>query len=405
MIIGVLNVRYSPNLGDGLLAECLEAELASIRPGIETRSIDLAGRTAYGEGLKHRRAILALLESAPGLVRRVGVGAALGYTVQRRLRPQWREAFRGLDALVLGGGNLLADADLNFPTKIDGALAEAAAADIPLGVYGLGVSDNWSRRGQVLFERALAGSRLTHVAVRDERSKAIWDRRLGPAGVRPAQLCPDPAVLAARHFPPVAQRPGPPRIGLGLTDPLALRYHTAGQSVRDETLTAWLAELVRGMAAKGWQVVLFTNGSPEDRAYLQKVAPQLQAAGQGDVSTAPAFSTPADLAGFISGLDLVMAHRMHACIAGYAYAKPQIGFAWDEKLQSFFNSVGRGDFVAEAGRVPVPDVLALADRALGEGVDARTHAASVAQARAEISRLLDSFDVGQPGQVPMQAAL
>ena len=59
MIVGTLNVKYSPNLGDGLLAECLEAELRSARPGVETRSIDLAGRTAYGEGLKHRRAILA----------------------------------------------------------------------------------------------------------------------------------------------------------------------------------------------------------------------------------------------------------------------------------------------------------------------------------------------------------
>ena len=404
MIIGVLNVRYSPNLGDGLLAECLEAELRSIRPGIETRSIDLAGRTAYGDGLKHRRAILALLESAPGVVRRIGVGAALGFTVQRRLRPQWREAFRGLDALVLGGGNLLADADLNFPTKIDGALAEAAAADIPLGVYGVGVSDNWSKRGQVLFERALGRSRLTHAAVRDERSKAIWDRRLGPAGVRPAQLCPDPAVLAARHFPPVAQRPGPPRIGLGLTDPLALRYHTAGRPVRDEILSVWLTDLVKGMAAKGWQVVLFTNGSPEDRAYLQKVAPQLQAAGPG-ISTAPAFSTPADLAGFISGLDLVMAHRMHACIAGYAYAKPQIGFAWDEKLQSFFNSVGRGEFVVDAGQAAAPEVLALAERALAEGVDARTHGETLARARAEIAGLLKSLDTAQAGGAAMRAAL
>lgn len=404
MIVGTLNVKYSPNLGDGLLAECLEAELRSVRPGVETRSIDLAGRTAYGDGLKHRRAILALLESAPGMVRRAGVGVALGLTVQRRLRPQWREAFRGLDALVLGGGNLLADADLNFPTKIDGALAEAAMADIPLGVYGVGVSDNWSRRGQALFERALAGSRLTHAAVRDERSKAIWDRRLGPAGVRLAQVCPDPAVLAARHFPAVARPSGPLRIGLGLTDPLALRYHTADQSVREDTLAAWMVELVKAMSARGWRICLFTNGSPEDRAYLQKVAPQLQAAGADAVSVTPAFSTPADLAGFISGLDLVMAHRMHACIAGYAYAKPQIGFAWDEKLQSFFSSVGRGEFVVDAGRAPVCDVLALADRALAEGVEARPHGACVERARTEIARLVASFDPAPAAHAPMRAA-
>jgi polysaccharide pyruvyl transferase WcaK-like protein len=402
MIVGTLNVKYSPNLGDGLLAECLEAELRSARPGVETRSIDLAGRTAYGEGLKHRRAILAALEYAPGVVRRVGVGAALGLTVQRRLRPQWREAFRGLDALVLGGGNLLADADLNFPTKIDGALAEAAMADVPLGVYGVGVSDNWSRRGQALFARALAGSHLTHVAVRDERSKAIWDRRLGPAGVPLAQVCPDPAVLAARHFPALAKPPSPPRIGLGLTDPLALRYHTADPSAREETLTAWMAELVTAMAAKGWRICLFTNGSPEDRAYLQKVAPQLQASGEGAVSVAPAFTTPAELAGFISGLELVMAHRMHACIAAYAYAKPQIGFAWDEKLQSFFNSTGRGEFVVDAGRAPVSDVLALADRTLVDGIAPGPHGACVARARAEIARLIASFDAERVP--PMRAA-
>ncbi|RYG02052.1 MAG: polysaccharide pyruvyl transferase family protein [Caulobacteraceae bacterium] len=402
MIVGTLNVKYSPNLGDGLLAECLEAELRS--SGVETRSIDLAGRTAYGEGLKHRRAILTVLEHAPGIVRQLGVGAALGLTVQRRLRPRWREAFGGLDAIVLGGGNLLADADLNFPTKIDGALAEAAIADIPLGVYGVGVSDNWSRRGQVLFERAFADSRLTHVAVRDERSKAIWDRRLGSAGVPLAEVCPDPAVLAGRHFPAVARAPGPPRIGLGLTDPLALRYHTADRSVREEALADWMVEVVKAMAAKGWQVCLFTNGSPEDRAYLQKVAPQLQAAGGDVVSVTPAFSTPADLAGFISGLDLVMAHRMHACIAAYAYAKPHIGFAWDEKLRSFFNAVGRDEFVADAGRVPVSDLLALADRALAEGIAPGPHAACVGLARTEIARLVASFEPTRATDVPMVAA-
>jgi len=37
--IALLNVKYSPNLGDGLLSECLEAELArtfqSIAPGTQ----------------------------------------------------------------------------------------------------------------------------------------------------------------------------------------------------------------------------------------------------------------------------------------------------------------------------------------------------------------------------------
>ncbi|HEY9235147.1 MAG TPA: hypothetical protein VIP08_08945, partial [Phenylobacterium sp.] len=67
MIIAVANVKFSPNLGDGLLAECLEAELA--RGGAQTLAIDIAGREAFGEGLRNRRAILSLLEMAPGPVR------------------------------------------------------------------------------------------------------------------------------------------------------------------------------------------------------------------------------------------------------------------------------------------------------------------------------------------------
>lgn len=45
--IVLFNVKYSPDLGDGLLSECLERELGRSLPGCEVVSIDLAGRTAY----------------------------------------------------------------------------------------------------------------------------------------------------------------------------------------------------------------------------------------------------------------------------------------------------------------------------------------------------------------------
>jgi polysaccharide pyruvyl transferase WcaK-like protein len=388
MIVGALNVKYSANLGDGLLAECLEAELRACGPDIQTLALDLAGRSDYGDGLPARRAVMSLLEATPQPLRRGAVGALLDLTVQRRLRPRWRRELAGVDAVVLGGGNLLADADLNFPIKIEGALAEAAAAGLPLGVFGIGVSDNWSARGGALFRRALVNSRLVHAAVRDEQSKAVWDRRLGPAGVRPALVCRDPAVLAARHFPASPKRPGPFRVGLGLTSPLAIRYHATGLPPPDGDLARWTADLVAAMCARGWEVSLFTNGSPEDRDYLQSVAPQLQAAG---ASLAAPFSRPRDLAGFVSGHDLVLAHRMHACIAAYAYGTPHIGFAWDEKLQRFFDSVGRGGFVVEAGRAPTADVVALAARALADGIAGAPHAACLREARAEIAALVEAL--------------
>lgn len=64
--IVLLNVKYSPNLGDGLLSECLERELARALPDCEVTSIDLAGRTGYPSGYgRTRGTALALLERLP----------------------------------------------------------------------------------------------------------------------------------------------------------------------------------------------------------------------------------------------------------------------------------------------------------------------------------------------------
>ena len=188
--IALLNVKYSPNLGDGLLSECLEAELArsfaGIAPGTQVFSIDLAGRRAYPPIAPSQRArMIALLEALPGALRKHVTKLALTALVRVRLGRHVRARLAGCDAVVLGGGNLLTDADLNFPMKIAGALAQAAALHLPVAVYGVGANRQWSDEGRRLFGRALAQARLSHATVRDARSQAAWRDLLVPQGVRP----------------------------------------------------------------------------------------------------------------------------------------------------------------------------------------------------------------------------
>lgn len=388
MRVAVVNVKFSPNLGDGLLAECLEAELRESTLGLETISIDLAGRVRYGEGgLRNRKTAMAILDLMPAVMRRLVVGVMLGRLARRNLRPAWRNILADCDAVVLGGGNLMSDNDLNFPIKIRAALGEAAGAGLPLGVFGVGVADNWSAPGEAMFREALGGSRLIHAAVRDARSKAIWGKRLGSAGVQEARVVRDPAVLTARHFPAVARSSGPPRIALGLTDPLALKYHSDLPLASGSTLTDWMLGLVRAMMAKGWKVSVFTNGSPEDRIYLDGITANLRALPDGGPEIVPPFEEPSDLAQFISGHDLVMAHRLHACICAFAYAIPTIGFTWDRKLNSFFESVGAAENVVDAGVLSIPDTLALADNVLDKGIDPARHAAIVEESRQQVAVL------------------
>ncbi len=387
--IGLFNVKYSANLGDGLLVECLERELERAIPGVTTLSLDLAGRVDYAQGRRFRGAALALLERSPVFARQSVAEALLGRALRWRMRPHWKQVLADLDAIVVGGGNLFGDSDLNFPLKIDAAMAEVREAGLPVAVHGVGVSDNWSPRGEELFRRAFAGITLVHASVREERSRGIWNRRLSPAGIRAADLGHDPGLMIADHF--ARQRlpaSGPPLVGLGITHPVLLRYHADDGCVSEADLTAWFAAVARACVGRGWRVALFTNGSSEDDDFLRRIAPAMMAAHPpGALACLPRFQRPADLAGFIGGLDLLMAHRLHASIAAYSFAIPHIGFSWDRKLRSFFERVGRARYLCTTG-VDAPEAVAsLAAEALAEGIDPVRHETMLADARVGVADL------------------
>lgn len=404
--IALLNVKYSPNLGDGLLCECLEAELAhsfaALAPGTQVFSIDLAGRTAYPAIAPSQRArMIAVLEALPDALRRRVTKLVLTALVQLRLAGHVRARLAGCDAVVLGGGNLLTDADLNFPMKIAGALRQALRLRLPVAVYGVGANRQWSQEGRRLFGRALGEARLSHATVRDARSQAAWRELLVPQGVRAAGLSGDPGLLASWHFP---RPPAPfdaPLAGLCITAPLALRYHAtdtrsaakpgakagAKAALSPEALDAWYGEAARALVAAGFRVALFTNGSPEDRDYLDRLGPAWVLHAKGPVTMTGPFADPAEMIQFIAGCNLMVAHRMHACIAAHSFAIPTIGLRWDVKLDSFFALAGRSGYIADATALDAPSLTALAHRAVSEGVDGTALAQLMSDTRADIARM------------------
>jgi len=406
--VGLFNVKFSPNLGDGLLSECLEAELSMQLPGVTIQTLDLAGRTRYSQGHRSRASTLAALHHSPQSVRHFLVETILGRKLRSDLRVRWRAALREIDAVVVGGGNLFTDFDLNFPLKIEAAMAETRAAGVPAAVFAVGVSDNWSPRGQALFVRAMSEAGLCYAAVRDDRSAEVWRRRLGSAGVRAPEVVRDPAVLAASHFPRETRGDRTaPLIGLGIMHPIALSYHAGEGDGPARNLEDWFVALAGACLTKGWNVAAFTNGSPEDEAYLARLRPRLEALEpRGALAVARRCANPTAFARFVSGLDLVMAHRLHANIAAYAYEIPQIGFAWDAKLKSFVEHVGREDCLANARRDSVDAVAAMATRQLEAGVEPLRHRSVVAEARAGVAALGEavmsalSVDKRQTSQTP-----
>ncbi len=345
-VIRCLNVKYSPNLGDGLLSECLEWAL--IHHGADPRSgsVDLAARNDYGAQMAGRSAIMSVLDAMPPALRQQMVRGPLAVQSRRRWGPHYRAGLQDADHVVIGGGNLLSDMDLNFPTKLRLALKEVRRRDVPAAIFAAGMGGRWSREGLRRMRTAVRGNVLTAVFLRDMASKDRWDRLLADAAGIEATVVRDPGLLARLCYPqPASPAADRPKIALGVMSSVAIRYHSDVQADQ-AALRKWYLDVATALDQGGADVVVFTNGAPEDVAELDALLPALRAAVPS-VTYRP-FARPRDIAEMMTACNAVAAYRMHALIAAQSFGVPTLALSWDDKVASFMASVGRGEWLFDA---------------------------------------------------------
>jgi polysaccharide pyruvyl transferase WcaK-like protein len=343
MKVVTFNVKYSPNLGDGVIAECLEAELGRRLSDVSIEALDLAGRTDRSNHVRSSRRVLALkaLRKMPAMLRDVLVEVVLRLRL-RKYRPAWRAALRDADLAIVGGGQLIQDGDLNFPVKLSIVASECRRNNVPIALFGLGVAESRSRRGAALTSNLLHADQLVFAGVRD----GVSARRLRQRRVKGVVVTPDPGLLASQVWPR-AERPQSERpvVGVCITHPVVLQHHGERQS-DDTTIVELYRSLIRQLLASDYDVSCFTNGAREDQLCLDEVVGVIDDHGDRLTRT-PDCKTPQELAELIGSFDAVIAHRMHACILAYSYRVVHIGLSWDSKLAAFFANVGRSQYLVD----------------------------------------------------------
>lgn len=380
MKIALANVKYSPNLGDGLIAECFEWALRDCLPGTDIVSVDLAGRRGFapGGGTGRGRA-LALLAGLPQPLRQLAITTALRFLVGTKYKPAWRSELSGSDLVILGGGQLLADADLNFPIKIRALAGLCGDLGSPSAVFGVGVSKKWGAEGARLFRAAMRDLQPAYIAVRDEASVENWRAHFEGLNLPEAQLCRDPGLLAGMVYPATNRPSRPrPRVGLGIVHPHTLNLHGHGAPLSNaRAIEVWTA-LARELMSAGFDVSLFTNGPPDDESFAAQISGVLGASDR--LTHLPRPHTPAELVVNIGACDAIVAHRLHANIAAFALKRAHVGIGWDAKLPSFMASVGRGDYMVDDIQDLPPGHLAdLVQRAINDPVPEERYDAIIAE--------------------------
>lgn len=387
-LIRCMNVKYSPNLGDGLLSECLEAALIRQGGAEGLGSIDLAARGAYGDSMAGRGTIMSVLDAMPDGLRHLAVRLPLALASRRKWAPHYEQGLDGAEAVVIGGGNLLSDHDLNFPTKLALALRAAQARGLPVAIYACGMAGSWTSEGDRRLRSALAAHPPVAVFLRDRASVERWNARFADVSGCRAEIVRDPGLLACDTWgtPERARDDAAPHVGLGLMSHVAVRYH-GETAISEAELNAWYLALARCLVGQGARVTAFTNGSPEDRATAEALAPELAAAGVAHVQP----ETPAALSDTVASFDALVAFRMHAVIAAYSHAIPALALSWDDKLDAFMDSVDRLDWMGNPATLAPEEAAARLLAAAAEGVDPTTHARVISEARADIGRLYQAI--------------
>ncbi len=404
--VALINVKYSPNLGDGIIAECLESELRSKFPDWRVFSVDLAGRTSFGSGLDAGRGkVLRMLEWLPKTPRRWTAAAALKMLIALKYRKVWQAELSSIDAAIIGGGQLFADADLNFPLKISAVLDEVSANFAALAVFGVGVAPSFSEQGKQLIREALEDTPPAYVALRDEASRANWIEHFGAVVLQEPTLCRDPGLLASEVYPAASrdQEANGREIGIGIANPSVVQLHTSTSEDRTKGADQFWTDLCMDLLERGHHVTLFSNGPFDDEQYLDRIYSRID---HPNFHRAARARTPEELAKTIRRFDAIAAHRLHANIIAYSYRIPHVGLAWDPKLQSFFDSVGRSQFVADRLKVPHKSIADLIEKSISDGIDSEQHAQTLSETRDAIAllgnhlaRVMDAEQTSAPSKV------
>ena len=145
----------------------------------------------------------------------------------------------------------------------------------------------------------------------------------------------------------------------------------------------------------GYKLLVFTNGSPEDVAFAERVRKAASARGLWLTVEQP--RTPRELAVLASKVSLLIAFRMHALIAAFSYGRQILGLRWDPKLDSFMQSIGMPDRIFDVTRTS-PEALV---KAVAWAKASSNASKVVGDAFAEVGNLVHALNLREVGHAKL----
>ena len=328
---------HSPNLGDGVIAQSLAHLYQRAWPDQNVVLLDISARPTWGSGVGAESQNGRFKTRLQSLRRYLGNRTynLLIWNSMKRSQSQalWQKNLQAASALIIGGGLLIMDNDLDFPLKINTLARTAQQQNVPIHFVACGVGDNrpWTPRGHRLMRQALSAAQT--ITLRDKLSQQKLARLM--PDIETAVTF-DPAICAQAVYGPPNTPSTTPNIGLGIIQVDKINaYNPDKPPLTQANMRDFWLKLLNHLYQSGLRVTLFSNGIVHDHALALEIAASAAERLGLDVPVAPRPVQPEQLVQTIARFSGVVAFRLHASIIASAYGIPSIGLEWDQKSVYF----------------------------------------------------------------------
>lgn len=127
-------------------------------------------------------------------------------------------------------------------------------------------------------------------------------------------------------------------VGFGVFDISYYNRNSPNSKMSEEEYIDQCSNSIRQIRNLGYNVTIFTNGSDTDYNVSKIIYNRL--IGDNNIYIAKCPKNDIELVEIIKGFSFVIASRLHALIIAYSYNIPFYGFAWDNKLYGFEQTIG-----------------------------------------------------------------
>jgi polysaccharide pyruvyl transferase WcaK-like protein len=376
----IFGERYSSNLGDGVISDCLDYLIHKKFPQIEVRLADLSGKSAFQlDSTIHTTNYVSQY--------RHSIAAAVPRSVKNIIKPiTWRlqrgrdlyrfyyENVRGADLLILGGGQLLMDNGLYFPLKLRTAVDAARDAGVSrIAFFTCGVGERWSNIARLILRPALEGHDVISIVTRDPESTHSL-RKHFPGLTTPINSAVDTAVWSAEVYEKcltdqIDKTIKP--IGIGIMAPVHRGLVNDMVNCNSSRLRDFWIGLIKLLISHNQSCELFTNGDISDQAFADEI--YNEAMKDPNCKRYLALQSrpnrPWQLVQRIAQYRAIVAHRLHANIIAFSLGVPNIGLIWDSKTTHFAQLTGRLHFFLQPERIEPEMAYTLLSSAILAGID------------------------------------